>query len=270
MKYCLPYNQYTSGNPRINEADEWKIEYNPNDKTLIDFIEKNSNKRINLCIGNKINLKEETDLKFLQELCERYDNIFIAIDDYSIENINILKNSKIKYYFNLLYVTDWDILYECINAKPTDIIIAESLGFELDKVSKILHDKNINIRVFPNVAQSSSKETNDLLKFFIRPEDVSFYENYIDTFEFYDDGKKAIQYFHIYKEKKEWFGKLKEIIIDFNSDLDNKYVLPRFAEKRFSCNKNCIKGGTCRICYNIDSLSKTLDEAGLIIQIDKK
>lgn len=41
------------------------------------------------------------------------------------------------------------------------------MGFELDKISKIAHNNNIKIRVFPNVAQSSWNDTQDIYKFLL-------------------------------------------------------------------------------------------------------
>ena len=46
------------------------------------------------------------------------------------------------------------------------------------------HVKNIQIRVFPNVAQSRS-EIPAIKQFFIRPEDLNAYEPYVDIYEFY-------------------------------------------------------------------------------------
>ena len=269
MKYCIPYNEITSKNPLVNKADEWNINYNPEDKTLIEFIKKNNMKRINLHIFDKLNLLEETDFQFLNTLCETYNNLYIAISIVSKDIINKIIESKIKYYFSNIFVNDWDFLYEVIDQKPTDIFITERLGFELDKVAQIVHSKGIKIRVFPNVAQSSSQKTPDILKFFIRPEDIQFYENYIDVCEFFGN-KKQIEYLHIYKDNQEWYGPLKEIINSFNSDLDSRFITPRFAQMRISCEKKCIKGGLCRNCYRVEELSHTLEDAGLVIQIDKK
>ena len=87
--------------------------------------------------------------------------------------------------------------------------------------------------------------------------------------EFYNVDKKIDIYYNIYNEKKKWFGQLNEIILDFNSDIDNKYIIPRFAEMRTRCGKNCLKGGSCRRCENIEQLSHTLEESKLIVHMDK-
>lgn len=153
----------------------------------------------------------------------------------------------------------------------TDIYIINELGFSLDKLAIAAHKLGVKLRVYPNVAQTSAfNEMPALKKFFIRPEDIDLYSDYIDTCEFYNSDKKLETYYKIYKEDKKWFGKLNEIIIDFNSEIDNKYIIPRFAEKRIRCNKSCIKGGYCHRCDRIEELSHTLEQSKLIIKVDNK
>ena len=127
----------------------------------------------------------------------------------------------------------------------------------------------MRIRVFPNVAQCSTEYTNDLKKFFIRPEDLENYEPYVDVYEFYGDSNKLLTYYQIYKYDKKWFGPLKDLIIGFNDEIDNKYIIPRFPERRIKCGKKCLKGVSCSMCETIEQLSKTLEDAKMIIQIDK-
>ena len=50
MKYCLPYNQNTYQSNLINDADEWSIDYNPEDKTLFKFLDTYKDRRINFRI----------------------------------------------------------------------------------------------------------------------------------------------------------------------------------------------------------------------------
>ena len=141
--------------------------------------------------------------------------------------------------------------------------------FELDKVSVVVHNAGARVRIFPNVAQCSTEYTKDLKKFFIRPEDTLVYEPYVDTYEFFGEDRKLCTYLRIYKEHQEWFGLLNEIIIGFNSDLDNRFIIPRFPEMRLRCGKRCLKDGTCKICDRIEELSKSLEKLGVVIQTKK-
>ena len=51
--------------------------------------------------------------------------------------------------------------------------------------------------------------------------------------------------------------------------IDNKYIIPRFAEMRIKCNKKCLKGSHCRRCDNIKDLSITLENKKIIIEREK-
>ena len=49
-----------------------------------------------------------------------------------------------------------------ISLGVSDIYIGEDLGFELDKVSKIAKEHNIQIRTFPNIVQTQWKYASSL------------------------------------------------------------------------------------------------------------
>ena len=87
--------------------------------------------------------------------------------------------------------------------------------------------------------------------------------------EFFGNSQQVSTLLKIYKEDKKWFGLLNEIIIGLRSDLDSRFIVPRFAEKRIKCGKECLKGGKCQMCERVVSLSKTLKDANLMIEIDK-
>lgn len=260
MKYCLNYNRDTEYANCIKKADEWTIIYNNKDTTLLEFLELNKDKRINIYIKN-----EGIDFDFLKELCDKYENVYIKLNaDYYL---NCKPNFR---FFYDIQISNWDILNGVLNLGATDVYIVEDLGFDIGKVKVIASQYNAQIRVYPNIAQSKWSNSDAIKKFFIRPEDIDNYEDYVDVIEFYNVDKNIDIYYDIYKNKKKWFGKLNEIILDFNSEIDNKYIVPRFAEMRIKCNKNCIKGGGCRRCEVIEDLSNTLEQSKLIVQIDKK
>jgi hypothetical protein len=98
----------------------------------------------------------------------------------------------------------------------------------------------------------------------IRPEDVEAYEPYVDTFEFWCDDAQQFIYRKIY-ENRLWYGELREIIKDFNSDIDSKRMMPLFGATRVNCGKRCLKGGHCNICGKIYDISKALEQSNMII-----
>lgn len=261
MNYCINYNKQTFNKKCIENADELSIIFNEEDNTLKDFLDKYKHKRINIEVKSKE--KYEKNIFLLQEILNNYDNVYIKLD-FFIEKIELSR-----FFFNIL-VKDWDTLIGLLKYKISDIYIVEEMGFELEKISKIIHDLDINIRVYPNIAQSSWNNTDDLLKFFIRPEDIDIYSQYVDTIEFYNVDDKIDMYYKIYNIDKQWFGQLKEIILDFKDEIDNKYIIPRFAEKRLKCNKKCLKGSSCRRCFIIKRLSSTLEDKKIVINIKDK
>ena len=263
MKYCLNYNKDTEHSKYIHDVDEWTIIYNSKDNTLLEFLEKYKNKRINIYIK-----EENIDFKFLTELCEKYNNVYIKFNGNYYFNLVKENKPNFKFFFDT-QINDWDTLIGILKLGVTDVYIVENLAFEIDKVHIIANQYNAQVRVYPNIAQSKWNDTYAIKKFFIRPEDINAYEKYIDIIEFYDVDKKIDIYYDIYKQKQKWFGRLDEIILDFNSDIDNKYIIPRFAEMRIKCGKNCLKGGSCRRCEIIEKLSNNLEKTKLVVSIDK-
>ena len=270
MKYCLPYNKNTYQSNLINDADEWSIDYNPEDKTLFKFLDTYKDRRINFRIWDKIDIKDTLGVNFIKDLQKEYPNVYIQFPQYTKEIANIIKENEIKNFFFSTYVNNIDLFYSIINTGVSDIYIAEALGFELNKISKVAKEKNVRIRVFPNIAQSLTEDIPDLKKFFIRPEDIQDYENFVDVCEFFYEDKKCINYFNIYKNKQEWFGDLSEIINGLNIKLDSRFMLPRFGELRSRCGKKCFYGEPCHICDLIEESAKSMEEAGIIVEKEKK
>lgn len=97
-----------------------------------------------------------------------------------------LREKGIPYFFSK-YFTTIDEVYEAILLQPSDMYICEELGFSLDRISKLLHSHNIKVRVFPNICQSSANKIPPIKKFFIRPEDIPLYEQFVDVFELVAD-----------------------------------------------------------------------------------
>lgn len=260
MKYCLQYNRELK---ITNQPEELIIKYNQNDKSLLYFLEQHKEQRIILFV------EFDYDLKMLKALCDKYSNLVIQFNFYNERTIENIVECNFPFFFGDR-VSTWDKFLGLIELGVTDIYIVEDLCFELDKVAEIAHAADVQLRTYANVVQSSWKDGEYLKKFFMRPEDVEIYEPYIDVLEFFGKSGQIPTYYKIYKEDKQWFGPLKEIIIGFNMDLDSRYIIPRFAERRVSCGRKCLKGGKCRMCERIKELSHTLEENKIIVTIDKK
>ena len=264
----------------LNTADEINIllEKIKDLNDLAEFCELHKNQRINLVIGNQYeNTEEESNRLFhfafdFQQEKKGIYNIVVKLPYFNRELVDaeIEKYPDAKFYFSFM-CADWDTFLVMKKYKVTDIYIGEGLGFELDKISPAAHEVGMQIRAFPNIAQSSWSDTPDLQKFWIRPEDTILYEDYIDIYEFaYDNYEQQKVYYDIYFNDKKWFGDLKEIIFGLKDFLDSTCLLPRFAEKRIRCGRTCMKGGSCQMCKVIVELAKTLGEKDLMVEIPKE
>lgn len=136
--------------------------------------------------------------------------------------------------------------------------ICEELGFFINSISKLLHENNIKVRVYPNICQSSFFEIPDIKKFFIRPEDIYIYSNFVDVFELISDKERQQVLFKIYRQEK-WFGELKEVIPSFKENLDNRCIMSTFGAIRSGCKKRCMYDPNgCKICDRFIDLADTL------------
>lgn len=272
MKYCI---NYSNKSHIIDKVDEILIRYDKNKilELFTQFIPAHLNQRIIVQLIEEDNI--DTIVNNLKKIISIYNEnkdikFDIQLPFYNQKFIEELKDTNLKYFFKAA-ANSWDKFTGLISQNVSDIYITDELAFELDKVAEIAHKNNIKVRIYPNVAQSRWDKLSDILKFFIRPEDIEMYELYVDVCEFYGDKAQQIDtYYKIYQEDKKWFGDLQEIIIGLDSKIDSRYIIPRFAEKRIKCGKDCLKGGKCEMCKRILDLSEQLENAHLIVQIDKE
>ena len=272
MKYCI---NYSNKSHIIDKVDEILIRYDKNKilELFTQFIPAHLNQRVIVQLIEEDNI--DTIVNNLKKIISIYNEnkdikFDIQLPFYNQKFIEELKDTNLKYFFKAA-ANSWDKFTGLISQNVSDIYITDELAFELDKVAEIAHKNNIKVRIYPNVAQSRWDKLSDILKFFIRPEDIEIYEPYIDVCEFYGDKAQQIDtYYKIYQEDKKWFGDLQEIIIGLDSKIDSRYIIPRFAEKRIKCGKDCLKGGKCEMCKRILDLSEQLENAHLIVQIDKE
>lgn len=186
------------------------------------------------------------------------------------EKIDILRKYNIPYFFHML-IGDWDVLNDVLSYHPSQMYIVNTLGFELPAVSKKLHAAGCMVRVFPNVCQSAVKTTS-ITDFFIRPEDIIYYEPYVDICEFLvdiNDNLKKNAYFRVYGKNGKWPLELGHLIAGLEEDFSNDAINAFFGESRVSCGKRCIKDGSCRICQKSADLANLLTENELMLENDE-
>ena len=255
MKYSI---RYCRGSRVLDTADELIIKYNMKDVThLLDFIKTRDEKQ--RIVVDITQTKEEISVKTLSAAASIHKNFAVLL---SIKQTNLLPDldeACISFFF-AEGAGDLDTLAGMLNLGVSDVYIINELGFFMDKIKFLC--KNVNIRVYPNVAQSSTDlHIDNFKKFYIRPEDVAFYEEYVDVMEFFGPLDKQAILYEIYK-KGVWNGDLNDLILGLKFHIDNQTFVPYFGKSRTVCNKRCAVG-RCGLCDNIKSLSETLERKGL-------
>lgn len=282
MKYC--FNK-TGAFQKLDSADEIIVSFNDSEfRTLKDFAEfckNHSHQRIILYFS--VNWSKFIDFSFYETFIEEMNNKYPDIQ-YSImlpsleyydtkENFNFFKKIKEKYPQQKIFFTDkidnWEKFYTFLNLGVSDMFICKSLGFELKRIKEIQAERqtDITIRVYANVCQKTyhdipeSNIASYLKYFFIRPEDVDLYEDYIDVIEFYSSKDNQNTYYKIYAVDKKWDGDLSEIIINLPKGICNPGIPPTFGSKRINCGNKCLSFTPCSWCQKCFETSEIFKNA---------
>ena len=273
MKYCIDfYGEYDL--PILDTIDEINIDISKlaHIEDLAEFCDIHEKQRINLCIEAYDKNPDLIYYAFDFQRDHQEYNVGIRLPYYDEKIFAELgaKYPSMKVFFKT-GVDNWELLHGILALGVTDMYIVEDLGFSLDVIAEILHAAGVQVRVFPNVAQSAWSTTPGRIKFWIRPEDVESYEDYVDVFEFfYERYDQQLVYYDIYAVDGKWNGDLSEIIIVLNEKIDSRRLLPTFVTRRTHCGRRCLKGGNCEMCKIMVELSKTLEEKDLIVEKEEK
>ena len=294
MKYAL---KYFSTSKKMAEADEIIIKYDepapldhliwfatekcrPEQRLVIDFdiasiIIASESAENTIYDDSKKQECLEVELNKFIALKEKHSNI--AIKMYSIFGKNItnfvqsLKDNKISFFLNFLPKTIAEVI-ALVKYGVSDIYIANYLGFNLTEIRKIT--EGVNIRVYPNVAQNPpvcdlvDEPDNSIKTFFIRPEDLEVYEDYVDIIEFYGAIDKQDVLMDIYKDGY-WMGNLNELILDFKENINCMNLMPDFGFYRLGCEHRCDLE-KCNYCDISKSLAAELKAKDIYIKKERK
>lgn len=272
MKYCC---EYFGEFAKVGYFDELIVHLRPNEdiKNIEDFFSKHKKQTIIIQVLDNHDFleggKASRILSLLPPLEYKYKfKLNNPFDEETIQIVEECKKLGIPYFFDIL-VDEWDVLNAVAAYEPTDMYIVNTLGFELAEVSRKLHKQNINIRVYPNIAQSRVSGGNSLCKFWIRPEDTDVYDHFVDVFEFlvdvHNNNLKEL-YYTIYAEEMMWSGPLNLIIAGLEEEIDNRGIFNAFPLKRIECAKACEKNAQCSLCYQLANISNMIVEKGYEIQ----
>lgn len=240
MKYCVNGRQPYSV---LKKADEIKMNYVDKDK-INDFIEQIPDKTIILDFPPY----KEPEFDLWNMYNERLNSFYIGLHDLSRAH-EFLENS-IKWYWPYPITSFYELVKISV-FKPSMVILGPPLSFDLKKVKDIIGD--CSIRLCCNSSGLPYIPTIpgliDIKGQWIRPEDVYLYEDYVDVLEFDEtDLTREETLLHIYKDNKQWPGKIELLINGLNISVDNRGIPDEFAERRLNCGQKCLSGGLCKNC----------------------
>ena len=259
MKYCGHYNAKNFHN---KDFDEWIFNYAEDNPHLImkfkQLKEENCNKRIIIDISDFCG---EPNWEIISAAVREYPQSAVLITKEQIDFIPRIRIYKLDWFF-ANGCSSWDMLKECADYGVSDVYIINELGFDIKNVKAFCEKNNIKVRIYPNIAQNSTLllTIGTYTSFFVRPEDISIYEEYVDVFEFFGAPEKEGVLYEIYTEG-EWRSDLELLILNIPTLVDNRtknnYIADVFGTSRLDCKKKCIYG-ECNICKNCVDAAKAI------------
>lgn len=240
MKYCLNSRQPQT---YLEKADEILVLYRFH-ADIIDCIEKYPDKDIILC------LVTPKDMEIDWDKIKEYNTMLRGHLICALTNADMVEKCKeigTRYYF-LFSASSWYELQAMKDLGVCYVYLAPPLTHELNKVKLY----GVPVRWRPNIAYEKYLPHSDGVNgSWIRPEDVEYYGQYVDTFEFEArDTKHEQALFDIYN-RGEWAGPLNMLITGLDYDGLNRMINSEFSQVRANCRQKCvIPGERCNICWN--------------------
>lgn len=213
---------------------------------IFEFIKDNPNKRYNIIIGNGATQQE------INRIIEQVDYVKEVAEDYTIEcgSLVMLQDLLSRGYNAYLKfpVIDWETFSDLISIGVTDIYIDGPIGFNIDSIKR--GKGNVKIRVSPTISPNTGIAGRQPNSFFIRPEDLSLYEDAIDVIDFHEvDINKEDSLYSIYN--RGTFNYDINYLISGLPQVNNLLIAKDFAQSRLNCRQACkIPGRSCHICSN--------------------
>lgn len=224
----------------LEEAGEIKCPYNQL-RWLLDYMRKHKDTRyVVIYPGDDLeNLVKQIDI--LKDIVSNY-----TVECQSLAELKTLINEGYSAYLKY-HVCDWETVHQLIDFGVSDIYIDGPLGFQLKNVKKLCG--NVKIRISPTVSPNAALSGIQPNSFFIRPDDLQYYEKYIDIIDFkVTKQEKEDALFDIYKRGRFYYN-LKDILEGCQFSVLNPFIKPEFGQSRLNCNQRClIPGHSCHLC----------------------
>ena len=258
MKYCM---RFYTGCRNLNNVNEIILKYNHKTTEIIEYVKKYDQEQriiLNAAGLDALSLLASKDIFIAVK--EIHPNAALLLSFNHKNTLDSIKEWGIDFFFMEL-VDSWDKLNSYIKLGVSDVYIGNEFAFSITSIGKYCHDHNVKVRAYVNVAQSSSTMGNmdTITSFFIRPEDIEYYDDYLDVTEFFGPVEKQDVLYEIYTKGK-WLGNLKDLIIGLKDSVNNRVIMGCFGVVRMRCGKHC-NYQNCNICTSFIDINEVVEEA---------
>lgn len=209
---------------------------------LFNYIKDHPEKRY-LIIANTTIEKVKEQIDLLKAVTDNYTiqcNSYESFVSFLTDGYNAFVNYPIN---------DWENFNDLIDWGASDIYIDGSIAFSIDKIASV--KKSAKIRIFPTESLNSPfSKGYKTSSFFVRPEDLSMYEEVVDIIEFKGNKEKEDILFKVYK-RGSFIADIDQLIPNLPKEISNLAIGEEFAQERLNCGQRCkMPGNFCRYCSN--------------------
>lgn len=247
MKYCLKSRQ---NKKYLSLADEIKVQskdYKQIPELFVDY----PNAMIILDIPNE-DLENEDIQKAIEQYTHASENFCCCI--YNLNNYIWFKNRNIKFYYGYPINNYYD-MRGLMDLGVEYVKVTAPLTFDM----KVLDFCDMKFRMIPNVAYDAYvPRQSGICGQWVRPEDVTEYENGIYVFEFENANLEQEQTLYDIYNKGVWNGNLNLLITNLNIDADNRALPEEIGAIRANCKQRCMQSGICHFCETAFQFEKSM------------
>lgn len=257
MKLCASYKI----NPKLwDQLDEVRFSVQAMSQAVL-MLEEHKDKRVIIELLD-MDLHNFTVEK-IHELLDEYPNLYF--DCYSMTDLINITDDRRRYMYHYP-VNTYTMLNLLIHLKVSDVTIGEPLAFDLRNLKLFLlsQEHPVRIRVTPALGRpelfNQMKDVDDgLCHFWMLPQHMGFYNDYIDAVDLYDENvtreETLVKLFlnGAYNKALKYY--LRNGECEITADLIDKQLLDR----RLTCNQVCMQN-RCHFCQTFTNFYTTVKQ----------
>lgn len=214
---------------------------------------------------------DNTDLTAVKihSLAVDFSNLFFDFHKFDDFKLIASQCDERKYMYHFPVNTYMDVQYLLQYPGLACITIEEPLTFDLDNIHKVIkedEERDIQIRVYPTIGRPSRyrdyKKDNGINHFWILPQHLNLYEEFIDIIDLSDRSQKREHALcKIYTSNIPYLFTIQPLFKYVDSNVIGAFVDEEWATRRLNCKQTCLqKGVHCMMCLRQDRLYNSILE----------